>query len=285
MLIKFWPYMLMSPDEPAGGKPAETTDTVAGGTSNDTVAETEVVDTLAAGEGNDIVVDDAAEDKPVADKAKPAWWERRLGKTTAERNALAAENARLISENATLKAKPAETTEAAETVTTTRPDLAPGTAAFNAAVQMEAGRLAAERTFNDTCNRVFDDGTKKFPDFEQSVQQLKLVGAEENPAFYEAAVSLNQAPTVLHHLGKNPDEAARILAMPPMRMAQELARLEGKLLSNAPRTVSKAPKPITPIDGGTLRSGDTEPSDEDDMKTWLAKRDATARRKFRNASA
>ena len=49
----------------------------------------------------------------------------------------------------------------------------------------------------------------------------------------------------LYELGKNLDEAARIMALPPVRQAVELTKISGKL--TAPKAPTKATPPIKPL--------------------------------------
>jgi len=120
---------------------------------------------------------------------------------------------------------------------------------------MEEGK----RQFDAACNRVFQAGKDEFPDFEQAVTALAAVGAGQRFDFLAAVTQLPEGHKVYRQLASNLDEAARVLALPPMQMAVELARMEAKLAGNgepaAPKSlappVSQAPAPIKPIGGGS----------------------------------
>lgn len=60
----------------------------------------------------------------------------------------------------------------------------------------------------------------------------------------------DKGPEILYHLGKHPEEAARISRLSPVQAALEIGRLEAKLSLPQPRTVTKAPPPIAPLSGG-----------------------------------
>lgn len=116
-------------------------------------------------------------------------------------------------------------------------------------VKAEARKLVAEERFNEACNKVYETGKSEFKDFDDAVKNLQMVGA--NRDFLELATTSDAGHKLLHHLGTDLDEAARILALSPVQMARELTRLEIKLSQPAaPKPVSKAPAPITPLGSG-----------------------------------
>jgi hypothetical protein len=128
-------------------------------------------------------------------------------------------------------------------------------------VKQEATRLLAERSFNETCNKVYAAGKAEFPNFDESVANLQLVGVSRD--FLELATSSDAGAKLLHHLGANLEEAERIASLSPVQMARELTRLEFKLGQPAPaKPVSNAPAPISPI-GGT-QGGSKSPSEMTD---------------------
>lgn len=61
-----------------------------------------------------------------------------------------------------------------------------------------------------------------------------------------------RGPELLYHLAKNPDVAARISELSPLRQVAELGKLEDKLTAPAKRTTN-APDPIRPV--GSRASG------------------------------
>lgn len=133
-------------------------------------------------------------------------------------------------------------------------------------VQREAERIATERVtakqredaqaaFVAECNKVYADGQKAFPDFDEAVTSLNSMGLMSD-AFVEAAIATDEAARVLHHLGGDIDEAARIAALPPIRMTAELAKLAARLSAPKSAGVSKAPAPIKPIGGSAKAEAD-----------------------------
>jgi DNA segregation ATPase FtsK/SpoIIIE-like protein len=137
--------------------------------------------------------------------------------------------------------------------------------------QQEASRMLAEQRFADQCNKVYSSGKAEFPDFDQSVANLQMVGVSRD--FLELATSSDVGAKLLHHLGTDLDEAARIASLPPVQMARELTRLEFKLgQPAAPKPVSKAPAPITPL--GSSATNDVDPTRMSDAE-WYAHRQKT----------
>jgi len=113
-----------------------------------------------------------------------------------------------------------------------------------ALVKQEAVRLRQEETFNQACNKVYESGLSEFKDFDKSLSSLQLVGVSRD--FLEIVADSGVGAKLIHHLGSNLDEAARITALPPAKMAREITLLETKLASQK-KQISNAPEPIKPI--------------------------------------
>ncbi|WP_426111032.1 hypothetical protein [Massilia sp. PWRC2] len=136
-------------------------------------------------------------------------------------------------------------------------------------VQQEAQKMVAEQSFNESCNRVHAQGVKEFPDFDAALANLHMVGM--NRDFLELATTSDAGAKLLHYLGNDLDEAARITALSPVQMARELTKLEYKLGQPvAAKPVSKAPAPVKPI--GANGSTDTGLRDDLPLDEWLRRR-------------
>jgi hypothetical protein len=98
----------------------------------------------------------------------------------------------------------------------------------------------------------------KYEDFDEVVGDLK-----PDTYWKLAIMEAENGEDIAYHLGKNPKEAQRINALPPLSQIREIGRLEAKLAAEPqkPKTPSKAPAPITPITGtaaadtGEVRDG------------------------------
>lgn len=104
---------------------------------------------------------------------------------------------------------------------------------------------------DDLADKVWNAGQKEFPNFAENISNLRNSFGEKfdnmAPIILEALEGHN-VHKVLHHLGDNLDEAARILSMSPAKQISELSRLESSL-GKQEKPISKAPAPPTTIDG------------------------------------
>lgn len=176
-------------------------------------------------------VEPAAQDKPKND-----WVQRRIDQITREKHE--EKRQREAAESELSRYRAADTTrQQPESRQMTQDD-----------VRAEAKRLVQQERFDEACNKVFDAGKTEYPDWDSSLKTFQLLGGA-TPEFLEAVTSMDAGHKVLHHLGQNPEDAERLLSLPPLRMALELARLETKVGQAKQIPVSKAPAPIAPIGG------------------------------------
>ena len=114
----------------------------------------------------------------------------------------------------------------------------------------------------------------KYDDFDEVVGDLK-----PTTPWAVALMDADNGPDVAHYLGKNLDEAKRIMALPPSRQVLEIGRLSAKLemTPSVPKTPSKAPAPISTVSGKSGGASD-QPQDTDDINTWMKKENARMRK-------
>jgi hypothetical protein len=86
-------------------------------------------------------------------------------------------------------------------------------------------------------------------------------------------------PLVMLYLSTHRDEAARISALPPARASVEIGKLASKLELEKSSPTKNLQVQIPR--GGVSR--DSQPSDEDDVETWLRKESARIRSMYPNA--
>jgi hypothetical protein len=174
-----------------------------------------------------------ADDQPQeSQKSKSDWTQRRIAKLTWEKNeerrqreALAAELAQFRQPTEQQPGQPQD---------------------IDQLVEQRAAAKIADQNFNQACNRVFQEGVKADPNFEANLRTLQSVG-DISRDFLEVVADMDNGHQVLNHLGANPDEADRILSLPPLKQARELAKIEASLGKPAAAPVSKAPAPISPV--------------------------------------
>ncbi|HDR9033750.1 TPA: hypothetical protein QDB07_001207 [Burkholderia vietnamiensis] len=185
------------------------------------------------------------------EKPKNDWVQRRIDQLTREKH-----EEKRLREAAEARVRELQpTTE----VTTAQPMTAEQ-------VRAEAARLVAQEKFDAACNTVFDAGKAEFPDWDASLRTFQMLGGAPQE-FLEAVTSMDAGHKVLHHLGQNPEEAERLLSLPPLRMALELARLESTVGQAKPAPVSQAPAPITPVGG---KSAPVEPQEFASTADYIA---------------
>ena len=95
--------------------------------------------------------------------------------------------------------------------------------------------------------------SEKYEDFEEIVGDLK-----PTTPWAVAIMRAENGEDVAYHLGKHPQEARKIIALDPEDQFLEIGRLSARLavVSDKPKTPSKAPAPITPVAAEAKGSGD-----------------------------
>ena len=216
---------------------------------------------------------EALTDEQQAEKSKDpnAWAIKRIGELTRQRHDAERKAETAVQESARYRAilEQSQKGEGKEPTAHTpgeQPDI-------DALVEQRAMQKAQEQAVHERGVSVAKVGAEVFPDFTQAVQTLDALGITNEQV--QNLLGMDDAHTVIYHLGKNPEEAARILALSPLQQGRELERLSSKVAkAPAPKAVSDAPKPITPVDS-SARSHKAP----GDMTTeeWMAWRNKTAK--------
>lgn len=209
--------------------------------------------------------------KDEAQKKEP-WFQKRIGELTREKY-----EARRAAEEAQREAEQYRA-YVAQLQQGQQPELQPKQPEVDVRTlaQQEAARMVAEQRLSESIDKVWHSGKSEFQDFDNAVANLQLVGAGRE--FVELAVTFDAGHKLIHHLGSDLDEAARILALPPVQMARELTKLEFKLNQPPPpKPVSKAPAPIKPIGTGNVSDGDLR--DDLPIDEWMRRERERSRRK------
>jgi hypothetical protein len=125
----------------------------------------------------------------------------------------------------------------------------------------------------DSARREYEErvttALEKYPDYHDVVGNPSLPISEH---MAQTIAYSEQGPDLAYYLGQNPQEAARIYHLAPFLQAKELGRIEAKLASAPPPVkTSNAPPPIKPVSGKAPVASDN-PSDNDDIDTWVKKR-------------
>jgi hypothetical protein len=145
-------------------------------------------------------------------------------------------------------------------------------------ILQRAEQIVAQREFKAKAEHMMDAGNKEFgpSEFNDRCNVVASLGAGDRADFMEIVTDPDIIPDghkLIGALADDPEEAQRIFKLPATKMAAALVQFQSKI-KPAEKPISQAPAPIKPIGGSAKPSA---PNDTDDMKTWLAKRNATAR--------
>lgn len=147
---------------------------------------------------------------------------------------------------------------------------------FDRHVAQEAARQNAENEFNRRCNELADAGEAAFGKeaFNEALENLRLLDdKQEIPLrLLDAALAADVPEQALHELGKNPEKAERILALPPAKMIAEVVKIGMKKSAPAQRQRSQTPAPSKPLAGGGGASDDAGLGDNVSDDEWLKNR-------------
>lgn len=225
----------------------------------------------------------APEPAPAPTEAKPdgrqtPWYMKRIAEeSNAKREALQREATKDAEIDALKRAFAALSpghSAAAPTSQPTPVPILPATTEqdFNNRVAAEAVRISAVKAFNERCDQSFEAGQAAHPDFKDAVDTLNAAGAM-SAELVEAALETGVGHEVLYCLGKDPDAAVKLSKLSPVKLAIEVAKLAGEVQKPpAPKPVSSAPAPITPVHG-TARGGFDVADTSTPVDAWIAKRE------------
>lgn len=132
-----------------------------------------------------------------------------------------------------------------------------------------ASKQVSEARYVESIDHIWNTGLKEFPDFGDAVDNLNGAFGEKFsnilPVFTEA---LDNPHKVMHHLGDNLDEAARILSLSPAKQIAELTKLEAALATKA-KPISKVSAPIKTVDSGKGKADPSLDSDKLSTAEWM----------------
>ena len=136
--------------------------------------------------------------------------------------------------------------------------------------ETRAQQIVAEREFNNTCDAIWETGNAEHKDFGSKIENFKKLGGLP-PTLIEAAIEAGNAHKILSELGSNPDEAARIMNLSPLKMAVAISRLGDKLAKGKP--VSQVDEPMKSLGSRSAASRDAVDPDSMPLTQWMAWRE------------
>jgi len=258
----------MLPDEDPQAEPAqETADTAASETA--TEAQEQTVETeQPEGEATNALQEAAEPPKPVKNPIKP--FQARIDELTrnwrgTERE-LEAAQARILELESRGQQQPEgeQQTQQSGSVPAEMVDRL---------AETRAAQIAAQRQFDNDCNLTFMKGKAAYPDFEDALATFSSLGGLQREVV-EDALATDNPQEVLYALGKDPDEAMRVLRLQPKQRVAEFTKMLMK--TPAKPAVSKAAAPIKPVGGSAKKEFDYADDNADDAE-WQARRNADRR--------
>lgn len=207
----------------------------------------------------------------------PEWAQRRFGELTREKHELAREREALAQENARLKQlwDAGQTDGGSTQQPAQRQPVAQGSE--DERINARAAQIVSEQQFQVKAKSAGDKGKEEFPDFEQAVVNLNMLGVPDE--LVRAVVEMEDAHRVFYALGTDPDETARILALPPIQQGRALEKLAAKPKAPGKKPpVSNAPPPIgSPVTNGK-GSKETDLASAD-INEFMARRNSESKRR------
>lgn len=149
---------------------------------------------------------------------------------------------------------------------------------FEGLIEQRAQSLLAQKDMERRSRGFLEAGEKEFgaTAFQEKCNEVAALGAGDSREFMQLVTDADVLPDghkVVAALADHPEEAQRILAMDPIKMAGALVRF-ASTIKPPEKQISNAPAPIKPV-GGTAKA--SEPSDTMTMEQWIALRNKTAR--------
>lgn len=140
--------------------------------------------------------------------------------------------------------------------------------------QTKAEKIAADNQFDAECNRIHAKGSKDHEDFHEAMTTLGSLGGLDR-AVIEDALATDAADEVLYALGKEPEEAMRILKLPRAKRIAEFTKMTIKAAPK-PAPVSRAATPVRPVAGNVRQDFDFADASTDDAE-WHRRMDEKER--------
>lgn len=155
------------------------------------------------------------------------------------------------------------------------PNAPPSQADFERQVQERAQAMIERQETTARSEAWIAKGNAEYPDFTERCNDLANLGAGENPAFMAAIGRLDNGHKVIADLAANPGETARILRLPAVDLAIELAGI-GHRIATAPPPAAKpttqAPPPIRPLQTTARAEVRPENMDSDEFQIYYNKK-------------
>lgn len=104
---------------------------------------------------------------------------------------------------------------------------------------------------------------KQYPDYDETINVPVFT-----PTMQQVLLNMDLGADIAYYLGKNPGEAMRIGALPPLQIGIELGKLNAKFSAQSPAKTSGAIPPITPLKGADSVSKDPSAMSTEEWMAW-----------------
>lgn len=143
----------------------------------------------------------------------------------------------------------------------------------------EADKQAAAELYEIVDNMV-EAGREKYSDFDTIALNKEVMITQD---MTEALLETSIAHDIMYYLGKNPDIAADISKMSPLKAAKEIAKIEAelskpadeevenkeeKIVPEPKKKIPKAPPPITPVKAAGVTEADPSKMSPKEYRAW-----------------
>lgn len=213
-----------------------------------------------------------ADETSEAPKRKP-WWEKRFDELTADKHA--ERRAREAAEQR-LQALERQINPPAQEAAP--PDRWEDPEGYDRYLIEQAKKEVRSELQRDRATSTYQERVAKVreakPDFDTVTNNPAL---PVTPTMANVIFESDVGPEVAYHLGTNPDEAARIAALPEYRQAAELGKLEAKLSQPAPAPAPRTPPPPPPQTVAGLSAGITKSLEDMSPAEYIAAAKAAGR--------
>lgn len=247
------------------GEAAEAEETKAAEAKEAKASEEAADESSEEGEKTEVSAEAEETKEEKKEEKKPArdWRMERINELTAKKKERDRQFEELQAQHAALlaKLKGEEATEADEQEVT-KPR-AKTEAEIRAEIEQEILQKQEAAAFNEESNRAYDIGTKTYgeSEFTEATETLRMIGLNKDSL--SVALATDAPAKVLFLLAQDPNEASRVFALSPLKMAAAMTKLAMTSDKVAAKKVSSAPVPIKPVNskGGELDELTSDASD------------------------
>jgi len=131
--------------------------------------------------------------------------------------------------------------------------------------QAEAAKLAQKQEAAQNWAAQVAEAKQRYPDF---AQVALADNVPINAPMAEMIAQSDVAADVAYFLGKNPSYAIQMQNLPPVEMARAMGRIEQMVSAPQPKTVSTAPKPISPVSPKPVGSKNPDTMTASEYRAW-----------------